>query len=84
MNTTTNIIFTTLLVLAHAIEATYELGKASAPYIKMVVAFAITLVVYTYENWHRVEKAFVYTSPSRLKAPRYIRARRIPNTLVLA
>tara|TARA_R110002012_G_scaffold11030_2_gene49539 strand:+ start:582 stop:836 length:255 start_codon:yes stop_codon:yes gene_type:complete len=84
MNTTTNIILTTLLVLAHAIELTYELGKASAPYIKMAVAFVITLAVYTYENRHRVGKAFIYESPSRLKAPRYIRSTRIPNTLALA
>ena len=84
MNTTTNIILTTLLVIAHAIELTYELGKASAPYIKMAVAFVITMVVYTYENWHQVEKAFVYNSPSRLKAPKRIRAPRIKNTLALA
>ena len=84
MNNTTNIILTTLLVIAHAIELTYELGKASVPYIKMAVALAITVVVYTYENWNKVEKAFVYTSPSRLKAPRYIRTNRIPNTIALA
>ena len=84
MNTTTNIIFTTLLVLAHALEATYELGKASVPYIKMAVAFVITLVVYTYENWNKVEKAFVYTSPSRLKAPKRIRFRRPANTMMVA
>ena len=84
MNTTTNIILTTLLVMAHAIEATYELGKASAPYIKMAVAFVITLVVYTYENWHQVEKAFVYNSPSRLKAPKRLVFKRIPNTMRLA
>ena len=84
MTKTTTIILTTLLVLAHAIEATYELGKASAPYIKMAVAFVITLVVYTYENRHRIGKAFVYESPSRLKAPKRIRFRRPANTIALA
>ena len=84
MNRTSTIILTILLVIAHSIELTYDMGKASAPYIKMAVAFVITAVVYTYENWHRVEKAFVYTSPSRLKAPRYIRAPRIKGTLALA
>ena len=84
MNRTIYFIFASLLVISHAIELTYEVGKASAPYIKMAVAFVITAVVYTYENWHRVEKAFVYTSPSRLKAPRYIRAPRIKGTLALA
>ena len=84
MTKTSTIILTTLLVIAHAIELTYEVGKASAPYIKMAVAFVITLAVYTYENWHRIGKAFVYESPSRLKAPRYIRAPRIKGTLALA
>ena len=84
MNTTTNIILTTLLVIAHAIELTYEVGKASAPYIKMAVAFVITLVVFAYENRRRVGKAFIYESPSRLKAPRYIKAPRIRNTISYA
>ena len=84
MTRTSTIILTTLLVIAHAIELTYDMGKASAPYIKMAVAFIITLAVYTYENRHRIGKAFVYESPSLLKAPRYIRARRIPGTIALA
>ena len=91
MNTTTNIILTALLVLAHAIEATYELGKASAPYIKMVVAFTITTAILAYENRHkvnefrhRVGKAFIYESPSRLKAPKRIRFRRPANTMMVA
>ena len=84
MNKSILFIFTTLLVMSEMIQFTYQLGKASAPYIKMVVAFAITLVVYTYENWHQVEKAFVYNSPSRLKAPKRIRFRRPANTMRLA
>ncbi len=49
MNNTTNIMLTTLLVIAHAIELTYELGKASAPYIKATVAFTITCTLYIIE-----------------------------------
>ena len=59
MTRTSTIILTTLLVIAHAIELTYDMGKASAPYIKMAVAFVITLAVYTYENRHRIGKAFI-------------------------
>jgi hypothetical protein len=84
MNKSILFIFTTLLVMSELIQFTYELGKASAPYIKMAVAFVITLVVYTYENWHQVEKAFVYNSPSRLKAPRYIKFSRPANTMMMA
>ena len=84
MNKTILFIFTTLLVMSEMIQFTYEVGKASAPYIKMAVAFVITLAVYTYENWDKVEEAFVYTSPSRLKAPKRIYAPRIPNTIALA
>lgn len=91
MTKTSSIILTILLVIAHAIELTYDLGKASAPYIKMAVAFIITAVVYTIDNWskvnefrHRVGKAFIYESPSRLKAPRYIKAPRISGTIALA
>ena len=84
MNKSILFIFTTLLVMSEMIQFTYEVGKASAPYIKMAVAFVITLVVYTYENWNKVEEAFVYTSPLRLKAPRYISAPRIRNTISFA
>ena len=92
MNNTTNIMLTTLLVMAHAIELTYELGKAAAPYIKQAVAFTITCVLYIieaarYTYTHRQEildsvgEHFVYVSPTRLTAPRYIRAARPANTL---
>ena len=84
MTKTSSIILTILLVIAHAIELTYDIGKASAPYIKMAVAFVITVAVFTYENRHRVGKAFIYESPSRLKAPRYIKAPRISGTIALA
>ena len=91
MNNTTNIMLTTLLVLAHAIELTYEVGKASAPYIKATVALTITCVLYViqgaryvYNNRREIldtiGEPFVYYSPSRLTAPRYIRAAGIPNT----
>ena len=67
MNTTTSIIFTILLMVSQALEFTYDMGKASAPYIKMTVAFVITAAIYTYENWyqvdafrHRVSRAFSY------------------------
>ena len=92
MNNTTNVMLTTLLVLAHAIELTYELGKASAPYIKATVAFTITVALYViqatrYVYTNRQEildtigQQFVYTSPTRLMAPMYIRAAGIRNTL---
>ena len=74
MNNTTNIMLTTLLVIAHAIELTYELGKASAPYIKATVAFTITCTLYIIEalryvttNQEEVRETvssfFVYVSP---------------------
>ena len=47
-------------MVSDLIQLTYTVGKASAPYIKMAVAFAITLVVYTYENWDKVEKLWQY------------------------
>ena len=92
MNNTTNALLTTLLVMAHAIELTYELGKAAAPYIKQAVAFTITCVLYIieaarYTYTHRQEildsvgEHFIYVSPTRLTAPRYIRAAGIRNTL---
>ena len=87
MNRTSTIILTTLLVIAHAIELTYDMGKASAPYIKATVAFIITAVVYTIDNWHKVEALWQYEyTPDApvLKAPKYIRARRISNTIALA
>jgi uncharacterized integral membrane protein len=93
MTKTSIIILTILLVIAHAIELTYDLGKASAPYIKATVAFIITAVVYTIDNWskvnefrHRVGKAFIYeyTPPVVLKAPSRIRASRIRNTMAIS
>ncbi len=94
MNNTTNFMLTTLLVLAHAIELTYELGKATAPYIKAAVALTITCSLYVIEAlryvYNRREildtlgEPFVYTSPTRLVAPRYIRAPRPANTLRVA
>ena len=95
MNNTTNIMLTTLLVLAHAIELTYELGKASAPYIKATVAFTITVALYViqatryvYTNRREIldtiGQQFVYTSPTRLRAPRYIRAAGVRNTMRFA
>ena len=56
MNTTTSIIFTILLMVSQALEFTYEVGKASAPYIKMAVAFVIAVALYSYENRHKVEE----------------------------
>ena len=56
MNTTTSIIFTILLVMSSLIQFTYELGKASAPYIKMAVALVITSAIVAYENRHKVEE----------------------------
>ena len=95
MNNTTNIMLTTLLVIAHAIELTYELGKASAPYIKATVAFTITCTLYIIEGAKHVYNnrreildtigdPFTYHSPSLLRAPQRIRARRVPNTLRVA
>lgn len=78
------IILTILNTFSEMIELTYDIGKSSAPYIKMAVAFVITVAVFTYENRHRVGKAFIYESPSRLKAPRYIKAPRIRGTIALA
>ena len=91
MNTTTSIIFTILLMVSRALEFTYEAGKASAPYIKMAVAFVIAVALYSYENRHKVNefrhrlsRAFIYESPSRLKAPKRIRFRRPANTMMVA
>ncbi len=105
MNNTTNVMLTTLLVLARAIELTYELGKASAPYIKATVAFTITVALYVIEaaryvttNQQEIRETasqfFVYVSPehdttmvstpTRLMAPKYIRAAGIRNTLRFA
>ena len=87
MTKTTTALLTTLLVLAHAIELTYDMGKASAPYIKATVAFIITAVVYTIDNWHKVEALWQYEyTPDApvLKAPKRIRARRIRNTISYA
>ena len=67
MNTTTSIIFTILLMVSQALEFTYDMGKASAPYIKMAVALVITSAIVAYENRHmvneyrhRVSRAFSY------------------------
>ena len=100
MTKTTTAMFTILLALAHAIELTYVLGKASAPYIKAAVAFTITCVLYVadaisyiYTNRQDIADTiggyFVYTYQAPvvapvLKAPRYIKAPRIANTLRLA
>ena len=94
MNTTTNIIFTILNGIAEMIELTYTVGKATAPYIKKGVALVITAAIYSYENRHkvnefrhRVSRAFSYEyEPSTpvLKAPKYIRAKRISNTIALS
>ena len=83
---------TTLLVLAHAIELTYEVGKASAPYIKATVALTITCVLYViqgaryvYNNRREIldtiGEPFVYYSPVTLRAPQRIRYARPKNTL---
>ena len=97
MNNTTNIMLTTLLVIAHAIELTYELGKASAPYIKATVAFTITCVLYViqatryvYTNRREILDTigqpfgYEYTAPVPLKAPQRIRYARPANTLRVA
>ncbi len=95
MTKTTNALFTILLAVAYAIELAYDTGKASAPYIKAAVAFTITCVLYVadaisyvYANRkeiiNTIEQQFVYTSPTRLHAPRYIKAPRIANTLRFA
>ena len=92
MNNTTNALLTTLLVIAHAIELTYELGKASAPYIKATVALTITCALYIiqgarYVYTHRQEildtigEPFVYYSPVTLRAPQRIRYARPANTI---
>ena len=67
MNKSILFVFTILLMVSDLIQFTYEVGKASAPYIKMTVAFVITAAIYTYENWyqvdafrHRVSRAFSY------------------------
>ena len=86
---------TTLLVLAHAIELTYELGKASAPYIKATVAFTITVALYViqatryvYTNRREIldtiGQPFVYYSPVTLRAPKRIRYARPANTISFA
>ena len=95
MNNTTNIMLTILLVLAHAIELTYELGKASAPYIKATVACTITVALYViqatryvYTNRREIldtiGQPFVYYSPAVLKAPKRIRYARPTNTISFA
>ena len=92
MTKTTTALFIALLTVAYAIEFTYTVGKASAPYIKQAVAFTITCVLYmieatrfVYNNQEDIRNTigsyFVYESPAVLKAPRYIRAAGIRNTL---
>ena len=67
MTKTTSIIFTILLMVSQLIEFTYTVGRASAPYIKMAVAFTITSAIVAYENRHmvneyrhRISRAFSY------------------------
>jgi len=100
MTKTTNAMFTILLAVAYAIELAYDTGKASAPYIKQAVAFTITCALYVieaaayvYNNRQDIADTigsyFVYTYQAPvvapvLKAPRYIRAAGIRNTIRLA
>ena len=92
MNKTTTALFIALLTVAYAIESTYTVGKASAPYIKQAVAFTITCVLYMIEATRYVYtnrqeildtigQPFIYESPAVLKAPKYIRAAGVRNTL---
>ena len=77
MTKTTTPLFIALLTLAYAIEFTYTVGKASAPYIKQAVAFTITCVLYmieatrfVYNNQEDIRNTigsyFVYESPAVL------------------
>ena len=100
MTKTTNALFTILLAVAYAIELAYDTGKASAPYIKQAVAFTITCALYVadaisyvYANRQDIADTigsyFVYTYEAPvvapvLKAPKYIKAPRIRNTLRFA
>ena len=97
MNKTTTALFIALLTVAYAIEFTYTVGKASAPYIKQAVAFTITCVLYMIEATRYVYtnrqeildtigQPFIYTYEAPvatrvLKAPKYIRAAGVRNTL---
>ena len=94
MTKTTTALFIALLTVAYAIEFTYTVGKASAPYIKQAVAFTITCVLYMIEATRYVYTnrqeildtigqpfTYTYTAPVTLKAPRYIRAAGVKNTL---
>ena len=92
MTKTTTALFIALLTVAYAIEFTYTVGKASAPYIKQAVAFTITVALYVIEATRYVYtnrqeildtigQPFIYQSPAVLKAPRYIRAAGVRNTL---
>ena len=87
MTKTTTALFIALLTVAYAIEFTYTVGKASAPYIKQAVAFTITVALYVieainyvYNNQEDIRNTigsyfvYEYTAPVTLKAPRYIRA----------
>ena len=97
MTKTTTAILIALLTVAYAIEFTYTVGKASAPYIKQAVAFTITVALYVieaisyvYTNRQEILDTigqpftYTYTAPVTLKAPRYIRFTRPANTLRLA
>ena len=97
MTKTTTALFIALLTVAYAIEFTYTVGKASAPYIKQAVAFTITVALYVieaisyvYNNQEDIRNTigsyfvYEYTAPVVLKAPRYIRAAGVRNTLRLA
>ena len=94
MTKTTTALFIALLTVAYAIEFTYTAGKASAPYIKQAVAFAITVALYVieaaayvYTNRQEILDTigqpftYTYTAPVTLKAPRYIRAAGVKNTM---
>ena len=94
MTKTTTALFIALLTVAYAIEFTYTAGKASAPYIKQAVAFTITVALYVieaisyvYNNRQEILDTigqpftYTYTAPVTLKAPRYIRAAGVKNTL---
>ncbi len=94
MTKTTTALFIALLTVAYAIEFTYTVGKASAPYIKQAVAFTITVALYVieaisyvYNNQEDIRNTigsyfvYEYTAPVTLKAPRYIRAAGVKNTM---
>jgi len=81
MTNTTKALLTALLVLAFITEYT----------VKGVIALvALSTLAYDYVTTNQEEiretvaSYFVYVTPTRLTAPRYIRAARIRNTLRVA